>query len=114
MEKMIAYCGLVCTECPAYIATEANDRKRLEELAVEWSKEFKTELTADGCMCDGCLTTTGHKIGYCAQCKVRACAIDKHLSNCAHCGDYACDTLTEFFGVATEAKKTLEQIRQTL
>ncbi|NIV31664.1 MAG: DUF3795 domain-containing protein, partial [Anaerolineae bacterium] len=22
---MIAYCGLVCTECPAYIATQAND-----------------------------------------------------------------------------------------
>jgi hypothetical protein len=25
MDKMIAYCGLVCTDCDAYIATQAND-----------------------------------------------------------------------------------------
>ncbi|MCK4356498.1 DUF3795 domain-containing protein [Candidatus Bipolaricaulota bacterium] len=25
MEKMIAYCGLICTNCPAYIATQKND-----------------------------------------------------------------------------------------
>ena len=25
MDKMIAYCGLVCTDCEAYIATQAND-----------------------------------------------------------------------------------------
>ena len=30
---MIAYCGLNCTECPAYIATKANDDKLREEAA---------------------------------------------------------------------------------
>ncbi|KUK85723.1 MAG: Uncharacterized protein XE03_1923 [candidate division TA06 bacterium 34_109] len=25
MDKMIAFCGLICTECPAFIATQKND-----------------------------------------------------------------------------------------
>ena len=28
MEQMIAYCGLICTACPAYLATQANDQRR--------------------------------------------------------------------------------------
>jgi len=28
MDKIIAYCGLVCSDCPAYIATQAGDRAR--------------------------------------------------------------------------------------
>jgi len=30
MNKIVAYCGLVCSDCPAYIATQANDRAALE------------------------------------------------------------------------------------
>ena len=25
MDRIVAYCGLVCSDCPAYIATQAND-----------------------------------------------------------------------------------------
>ena len=37
MAEMIAYCGLVCTACPAYIATQANDRAALEQVAASES-----------------------------------------------------------------------------
>ena len=40
-ETMIAYCGLVCSECEAYQATQANHMPALEALAVRWSAEFK-------------------------------------------------------------------------
>ena len=33
MDKIIAYCDLVCTDCPACIATQANDRAALEQVA---------------------------------------------------------------------------------
>ena len=114
MDKMIAYCGLVCTECPAYIATQANDREQLEKVATQWSVEYNATLTADDCMCDGCLSTTGHHIGHCDECKIRACAIEKNVRNCAHCLDYPCDELTGFFSFAPQAQATLEQIRQNL
>lgn len=114
MEKMIAYCGLVCTECPAYIATQANDIRKLEEVAVQWSKEFNATLTADDCACDGCLSTTDRHMSHCDECKIRACAIEKKVRNCAHCGDYPCEELKRFFSLAPEAQGTLEQIRQNL
>lgn len=34
MERMVAYCGIVCTECPAYIATQNNDTVRSSQ---EWT-----------------------------------------------------------------------------
>ncbi|MEA3238423.1 MAG: DUF3795 domain-containing protein [Candidatus Bipolaricaulota bacterium] len=114
MEKMIAYCGLVCTECPAYIATRNNDQGALKKVAEQWSKEFNATLTADDCACDGCLATTDRHMSHCAECKIRACAIEKKVRNCAHCTDYPCDELQGFFSLAPEAQATLEQIRQNL
>lgn len=32
MEKMIAFCGLVCTECRAFIATQNNDEEIRQSL----------------------------------------------------------------------------------
>ena len=36
MDNMIAYCGLVCSDCQAYVATQANDPAALERVAAEW------------------------------------------------------------------------------
>jgi len=114
MKEMIASCGLSCTACPAFVATQMGDRKSLAKLAEDWSKEFKTTLKADDCLCDGCLSTTGRQIGYCAQCQIRACATGKAVTNCAHCGDYACEKLEGFLANSAQAKANLERIRRTL
>lgn len=48
MDKMIAYCGLVCTNCPAYVATQADDRDALEKVAAQWREQFNSpEITND-------------------------------------------------------------------
>ncbi len=114
MKKMVAYCGLVCTDCDGYLATQKGDRKALEELARKAKADFGVDTTADGCMCDGCLPTGGRKIGYCAMCEIRACAVAKKLENCAHCADYACEKLTAFLGLATQAKPVLDAIHASL
>ena len=113
MEKMIAYCGLVCTDCPAYKATQANDREALAQIAEKWKEQFNmTDLTADTVMCDGCLSTDGRLIGYCSQCAIRACGVERGVVNCAHCDDYACENLRDFFQNASEAEKRLDEIRR--
>jgi len=114
MDKMIAYCGLVCTECPAYIATQANDRDALARVAAQWSKEYKASFVPEDCLCDGCLATTDRLFGYCHKCKIRACGARTQVTNCAHCGKYACEELEGFFKMAPEAKTTLEKIRRVL
>ena len=112
-ERIIAYCGLVCTKCPAYTATQADDMEALKQLAETWSQQFGSAITAADCICDGCLGD-GRKIGHCSECGVRACAIERGVVNCAHCADYGCKTLADFLKAAPEAKATLEQIRLSL
>ncbi len=115
MERIIAACGLVCSECDAYLATQANDLEALERLAQQAREEFGQEdATAETTMCDGCLTDTGRQIGYCATCEVRACAFHRGVMNCAHCADYACETLEAFFAQATGARPVLDEIRVSL
>lgn len=115
MERLIAYCGLVCSECDAYVATQANDLEALERLAQQAREEFGMEdATAERTMCDGCLTDTGRQIGYCATCEIRACGVERGVANCAHCIDYACEKLESFFVQATNARSTLDEIRASL
>ena len=113
-EQMIAYCGLVCSECPAYVATQANDMEALERLAAQWSQEFNAEMTAADCLCDGCISGSDRLIGYCSDCQVRACAAGRGVATCAQCDDYGCEKITAFFDHAPDAKAKLEEIRQAL
>lgn len=115
MKKMIAYCGLVCTDCEAYVATQSNDMATLAKLAERAQKEFGLTVTPEENMCDGCLAPTGRQIAYCNTCEIHACGVSRKVENCAHCDDYACEKLAAFFKMATrEAKPVLDAIRVKL
>jgi hypothetical protein len=114
MEELTAYCGLTCTECPAYIATQRNDAEAMARVAGQWSADYNTHLRADDCWCNGCLGAKGPWMSHCAECAIRACGAEKAVENCAHCDDYGCDQLTEFFGLVPDAKKTLDDVRRAL
>jgi hypothetical protein len=116
MDKIIAYCGIVCSDCPAYVATQANDRPALERVAAQWREQFNTpEITADGIICDGCLEgDDGRLNGYCTTCEIRACGLERGVVNCAYCNDYACEKLEGFLGHVPEALVMLDNIRQSL
>ena len=91
MAKIVAYCGLDCANCDAYVATQSGDRAALEQVAAKWREQFSApEMTADSIICDGCLASdNGHRVAhYCTVCAIRACAIGREVANCAHCADY--------------------------
>ncbi|NLD43171.1 MAG: DUF3795 domain-containing protein [Chloroflexi bacterium] len=111
MEPIIAYCGLVCSECPGYIHTQAGNRAELEKLAVRFREDMGVaDATADSVMCDGCLGS-GRQIGYCGQCAVRACAVARGVPHCAACAEYACPTLDAFLQMVPKARATLDGLR---
>jgi hypothetical protein len=112
-ERMIAYCGEVCTTCSAYVATRSGAPVALQRVADEWNARDETSLVAEDCICDGCLEE-GRRIGYCRTCAVRACAIARGLENCAYCADYGCEKLVVCFEHSAETKVVLDQIRQSL
>jgi len=115
MNKMIAYCGLVCSDCPAYIATQANDQAALEQVAAQWREEYNApDITVESVICDGCLTDDERKCSHCAVCEIRACGVARGVVNCAYCADYACEKLEDFFGFVPDARAVLDGVRSSL
>jgi hypothetical protein len=108
--KIIAYCGIVCTECPGYKATQTGDDKLAQKTADEWSKAFNTQVKLEHVWCDGC-TVSGKKCAHCGECEIRACAIKRGVENCGRCPDYGCEIISNFFEMVPAAKATLEQLR---
>ncbi len=116
MERMVAFCGLICTDCPAYLATQADDDTARERVAAQWREEFNAPgITAESINCDGCLRTDGRLFGHCLECKIRACGQARGVENCGHCAEYAtCETLAEFLGYVPSARATLDAIHAEL
>jgi hypothetical protein len=116
MDRIIAYCGLVCSECPAYVATQSNDPGELERVAAQWREEFnEPQITAESVICDGCLGTNGGRLsGYCRVCEIRLCGVERGVTNCAHCGDYACAKLEAWFGNVPQSRVVLDGIKRGL
>lgn len=113
MGKMIAYCGLVCTDCGAYIATRKNDDEMRGEIAAEWTAKYNHPFKPEDINCDGCLPATVKTLGYLNMCAIRKCGQEKGVKNCGWCRDYSCAKTDEFFKMVPDAKKTLDAVKQS-
>ncbi|MCX5782934.1 MAG: DUF3795 domain-containing protein [Elusimicrobia bacterium] len=108
---MIAYCGLECEGCNAFIATKNNDNALREKTAKEWSELYKADIKPQDINCAGC-RSDGKKFHYAENlCEIRKCCAAKKLENCASCETFPCEKLNEFFKSAPQAKETLTVIR---
>ena len=112
MGEMIAYCGLNCHECPALIATENDDDEKRVEVAEQWSKQYNTEIIPEEISCDGCLYEGGKLFKHCQVCEIRKCGKEKDVITCAHCDDYICEKLENFFSLVPECKDLLKEIKE--
>ncbi len=107
MEKIIGFCGLICTECPAYLATLNNDDEMRKKTAEKWSEMYHADIKPEGIKCNGC-TTPGHKFHHCTECEMRLCGIAKGVKNCGWCAEYPCPKIKEFQKWVPDAKKVLD------
>ncbi|NIM93105.1 MAG: DUF3795 domain-containing protein [Anaerolineales bacterium] len=114
-DKIIANCGILCSDCSAYLATQSGDKSELEKVAAQWVEEYNLEgATITDVTCDGCLGKEGRKGAHCSQCDIRACGLSRGVVNCAHCPDYACEKLNNFFVIAPGTQDVLDQIRASM
>jgi len=111
MQEIVAYCGLVCTACPAYKATQKNDNEARAKIAEEWTKQFQHTFKPEDINCMGCLAVGDVQIGYCSMCDIRKCGSNRKVVNCGYCIEYPCDKLSDFHTRIPEAKARLEAIR---
>jgi len=119
MQINIAPCGLICSKCDAFRATQANDPAMLERVAEHWRKLNNCDdIKAEFIPCDGCMNDCGRKSFYCQNmCELRACAIKNGVQVCSECKSFPCDILKAFLANAPEKqaaamKKLLESIAE--
>jgi len=99
-EKHKAMCGLNCSSCAAFIATENNDNKLREKTAKDWTEKYgaqslnKPAIKPVEINCSGCLSQ-GPLYKHCYECEIRKCGFDKGIENCAECEKYKCNKLVE-------------------
>ena len=110
MSEMIAYCGLVCTSCPQYIATQNDDDIAREKIAKEIEEGFGLHYKPEEINCDGCLSSGGRLIGFCNTCEVRKCGTTKSVENCSVCDERPCDRLDEFHEFSPVARECFEAL----
>jgi len=121
MGEVIGYCGLICSNCDIYKATE-NDDNDLREIVfnrqIEWGhgdrfqRLYGREYLLEDIHCEGCPTESERAFWYIHNCQMRTCALKKNLANCAFCNEYPCEKLQTFFNKShVDARKTLDEIR---
>ncbi len=107
MELKLGACGLVCSNCDAFIATANNNQEQLEQVAALWRKIYKNDdIAADNIRCTGCMSDGKEKSGFCLYvCKVKRCATQKQVENCGRCSEFPCFTIDELHGFMGEQGK---------
>ena len=110
MKQMIAHCGLVCSSCPTFLATQNNDDAAREKTAALYSEKFGLNLKPNEINCDGCLSAGEKLISYCQSCEIRKCAMAKSVHNCAVCVEQPCEKLIKFHKFSPDAKKSFNHL----
>ena len=112
MAKLISFCGLDCSVCPAYLVAQKDDPELRAATAAHWSNIYQSDIKPEDIFCQGCLSGGERLFAHCRVCQMRQCGQNRKLKNCAHCPEYACEKLKPFLEMVPEAKANLENIRQ--
>ena len=114
----MAYCGLYCHTCPIYLTTREPDRSKKSKMIYEiiqmCKDRYGIEYLNNEIICDGCTSDNGRLFIGCKDCKIRQCAIEKNIENCAYCNEYVCNLLMEVFDTDPNTKVNLEKIRSNI
>jgi len=113
MEKIIAYCGLICNECPAFIAAKNNDEEQKIKLAQEWSSP-DYQIEPEEINCTGCRADAKVVFKFCRECEIRRCGMEKAYDNCAYCDEYPCSKLEPAFKNSPKSREILDEIKEKL
>jgi hypothetical protein len=116
MSKIVAMCGLICSDCIAFLATQKDDDIMRAKVVEAWSTE-NVRFELKDIDCDGC-AVGGRLHKFCSVCEVRNCGLERGVANCAYCDEYPCEKLEKvlrsFRTVSGEgAKANLDEIRKS-
>ncbi|MCI8738550.1 MAG: DUF3795 domain-containing protein [Oscillibacter sp.] len=110
MRDMIAYCGLDCERCDAYLATIHDDHALREKTAKLWAELNHAPILPEHINCKGC-RADGVKTVFCESlCRIRQCALKKGVTTCGDCLDLeTCQSIGEILSNNPDALENLRE-----
>jgi hypothetical protein len=110
--EVIGFCGIVCSDCPVFKATQMNDIAERKSVAELFTKQYGREYKPEDINCDGCVNDGERIFSFCSVCGIRQCGREKRVKNCAYCTEYPCEKLNEVFNAYPKAKASLDEERR--
>jgi len=112
MNRMMAYCGIMCDECQAYKATVTNSNELRKGTAGQWSKMFHHDIRPEQINCRGCRSEV--RFAQCEVCEVRLCNLERQIDHCGDCDSFLCSKARTIVDHVPGAKERLEASRRCL
>lgn len=100
--QKISFCGDICTECPRYVATIANDVNALKSVAELWFKlGFRPKVVdPEEIKCLGCSKEMACSNG------INDCEHLATIMNCGECDSFPCEKINAVFEKTDTVNKT--------
>lgn len=92
MTTMMSACGVLCSDCPAYLG-EAKGAAHQKCTAAAWSRIYGLNEAIENISCGGCLGPDDQLFHTSRTCKARRCCLSKGFASCAECTVEGCPDL---------------------
>lgn len=109
MASMMSACGVMCSDCPAYLGSAKGVEHR-QRTAAAWQRIYGLSEAVLNITCGGCLGPDEQLFHTSRNCKARRCCRSKGFSSCAECPVESCPDLDKAQAVwdgVPEIAKTL-------
>jgi hypothetical protein len=93
MAIRMSACGVICSECGAYLAGQKADEAFQQRVADAWQSIYKLDVAPEALSCGGCLNVDAPAFATCNDCFVRQCVLAKGIAHCGLCDQYPCAEL---------------------
>jgi hypothetical protein len=92
MNKVMSACGVICSDCAAYVAA-SRGLDYQKEAAEAWSRIYGFHVEPEKMSCGGCLSSDDQVFHSSVRCTARRCCLAKGLNSCAECPEQSCELL---------------------
>ncbi len=93
MANMISVCGVICSECPAFVVGQSGDPAARERVAAAWHQLYGLNFGPEVITCGGCQGSDEALFFTSRKCVARRCCRSRTLSSCAACASRPCADL---------------------
>jgi len=92
MDGIMSACGVMCSECGAYLASSKGLAYQ-QEVADAWHRIYGFKVEPAQLSCGGCRSSDDEVFPTSVKCTARRCCLSNELNSCAECPEESCELL---------------------